>query len=159
MIQNNKNQTLETAQLANRTPPPIFQPNIAPNGNNQPQNTPVLNNQVNPVISPVFQNSPSINVNVENKFDKLEHKVTRTHTPRLADLGPKSERITCPFCHEEVDTEISKSTNLKAFWTAIGTCYCGFACIQSCRKKEISCDDVEHKCPNCQRIVGKYYAM
>ena len=164
MNQNIQNQTLETAQLANRTPnvmslnpPQTYQPNITANPINQPQISPAFNNQIHPVYNQKIEVNPTIKV--EQKFDKFEHKVTRTYTNRFVDLGPKSVRMICPFCNEDGDTQIKKTRNMKAFCTAIWTCYCGFACIQMCRNKEISCDDVEHYCQNCGHLIGKYHVM
>ena len=166
MNQNIQNQTLETAQLANRTPnamnlnqPQMQQPNMMVSPNNQPPISPVFNNQLQPTYSHNIEVKPVITVDASQKFDKLEHKVTRTHTTRLADIGPKSERMVCPFCQEDIDTEVKKTRNMKAFLTAIGTCYCGFAIFQMCRNKEVSCEDVEHSCPNCKHIVGIYHVM
>jgi hypothetical protein len=48
---------------------------------------------------------------------------------------------------------------MKALLIAIGTCYCGFACMQACNNKAIDINDCEHSCPKCGNIIGTYYAV
>ena len=103
-----------------------------------------------------FNNYITQNTNTEYSNTNKKRVLTGFNSLKL---GIESKRIECPFCGENIKTEIHKSTNIKALLTAIGTFYIGFVLIQTCKDKPINCKDCEHTCPNCGHIVGKYYAM
>ena len=178
MILTQQNQTLETNKLTNQTQnilnlntPQTYQPYLLPNINNNPQNTQNFNVQYNPqniqnfnpqfnpvfapTFSPVFAPQISQPIEVERK----EKTITNRTITGLVKLELEPKTISCPFCEEEINTKIKKSTNIKALLIAIGTLYIGFVLIQTCRGKAVSCKDCEHSCPNCGHLIGKYHAM
>ena len=178
------NQYLDTNQSINQTQNELNlnsrqtnQPNLLPNMNNNSQITQNYNPQFNPQItqnytpsfspqitqtyaptfSPVIQTPPQqINVNLPIPVKKVTTK--RTITGPM-NLGLESKKITCPFCEEEIDTVVEKSTNMKALITAIATLYIGFVMIQTCRGKAVGWEDCQHSCPKCNRTIGNYRAM
>lgn len=166
------NQYLETTQLANTTqnalnptapqtnPPNMFNsPNNIPQytQNFNPQFNPSFNPQINPIISPNIGGATT-NVTAQVNMPKVEVKTKRTFT-RPYKWGLESKRVACPNCEQLIDTEIEKSMNMKAVCMAIGTLYVGFALIQMCKNKPISCEDCQHSCPKCGILIGAYYAM
>ena len=160
----NQNQTLETNQLCypkqnlrNKNMPDINETNINPTFN--PTINPIISPTItqNPNISPIIKVSPSFIINQEQP--KIEIKPTRTIMSAAPNFGPESKVMNCPFCKEPIHTEINKTMNMKAICIAIGTCYIGLCLIQMFNNKNIGCEDVEHKCPNCGYIIGTYYAM
>ena len=185
MYPTQQKQTLETNHLTNKIKneinldiPKINQTNLAPNKNNTPKFTnfnpqlnPSFNPQLNPSFNPQFNPSfsspfnPSFNPSFNSPFNRsFNTQYSNTIKKKRVltgfnSLGIESKRIQCPFCEENIKTEIHKSTNIKAVLIAIGTFYIGFVLIQTCKNKPISCKDCEHTCPNCGHIVGKYYAM
>lgn len=170
----NQNQTFETTQLTSHThnninlnvQPPSNTPNIIQNQNYPPQinQTYNPNNTItnNPNISPKITVNPNIHVEVKQPppapLPPIEIKPTRTFN-RIPNLALVPVRMICPFCGQNIDTQTKTSTNMKALCTAIGTLYVGFVCLQTCKKKEVSCDDCEHFCPSCGQLIGMYYAM
>lgn len=147
----------------NPLPPQMGQPY---NSNPQfsPANQPLTQATPNAPTAPVNNavtnttNSGSININVGLPQQII--KTTITHPP-LPSFDRESVTIKCPVCDNLVQTIIKKKTNMKALLTAIGTCYCGYACYQCFNGKEVTCecDDYEHYCPNCNHKFGVYYAM
>lgn len=167
----NTNQTLEAQQLANSrqnamnlTGTPMMQPNPLLNFNSNPVNAPAINPQINPNINPVISpvNNPvntfNPSVNVVNTMPNIEVKTKRTIT-RSQKFGIDPVPMNCPFCENPILTQVEKSTNMKAMCAAIGLCYVGFVCLQSCKKKAVGCDDFQHSCPKCGNIIGTYHAM
>ena len=184
-----QNRTLETAQLTNPNqnamnlntqPPqmgPPYYPNPLPPQMGQPYNS---NLQFSPANQPLTQvpnastapvnnavttttNSGSINITgptINVEMPKAIIKTKRTHSI-VPSFGRESVTLFCPVCDKPVQTIIKKKTNMKALLTAIGTCYCGYACYQCFNGKEVTCecDDYEHYCPNCNYKFGVYYAM
>ena len=64
--------------------------------------------------------------------------------------------ISCPFCKNQITTEVKKKCNwfscIFAWWAGI----CCWAGLQFCRNKELNCNDAEHFCPICQNKIGDY---
>lgn len=163
MYFSNPNQTLETAPIANNNTQnltnlnaPQMDPYIGTTGQN-------INFQYNTNFGPptnlnfavnaTIRNIPTINVNVG------ERRVSRPKKFTPLDLGPKSEDVTCPSCEEKIKTKVEKSVNSKALSLAIGTLFIGLVLVQTCKDKSIGCEDCQHICPNCERIIGEYSAL
>ena len=139
-------QTQETTQLAN-----ITQNQINPNTSqiNAQNNSQIPGNHINV--------SPKITVTINKDFQSREGDTT-TYVPPEG-FSRESLTMSCPFCKKPIRTKIKKSTNMKALLIAIGTCFCGFACMQVCNNKAIDINDYEHSCPNCSFIIGTYFAV
>ena len=64
--------------------------------------------------------------------------------------------ISCPFCKNQINTEVRKKCNwfscIFAWWAGI----CCWAGLQFCRNKELNCNDAEHFCPICHNKIGDY---
>ena len=63
----------------------------------------------------------------------------------------------CPFCRHNITTKTERKFNI------VACCCCFFfsiyyVCIQACRRKNILCCDVIHKCPKCHLTLGEYNA-
>ena len=102
----------------------------------QPQNGPVVNQT--PII--VNQTAPII---VES-------------SPVVFRKTPIS--MTCPYCGLSITTEIDSSFNCLICLMYLN--YCSALCLQLFTNKEIcGCCDVTHRCPNCRRVLGKYFGL
>jgi hypothetical protein len=129
---------------------PQFNPQITQNYT--PSFSPQITQTYAPSFNPVIQTAPQqINVNVPIPVKKVTTKRTITGP---VNLGLESKKITCPFCEEEIDTVVEKSTNMKALITAIATLYIGFVMIQTCRGKAVGWEDCQHSCPKCNKTIG-----
>ena len=81
-------------------------------------------------------------------------------TPAVAVITPAVKSTpyltVCPFCKNQVMTSTIRTFNC---CTCL-LCYCtGLICfliIQSCRGKDLSCYDADHRCPNCGQTLGRY---
>uniref|UniRef100_A0A8C6WN82 LITAF domain-containing protein n=1 Tax=Neogobius melanostomus TaxID=47308 RepID=A0A8C6WN82_9GOBI len=65
----------------------------------------------------------------------------------------------CPHCQQTVITHTEHTAGLMAWLICGGLCLmgCGLcSCIPFCLE---SCQDVEHRCPNCQRVIYIYKRM
>ena len=111
----------------------------------QPQNDPVVNQTPGVIIA--NQTAPII---VES-------------SPVVFRKTPIS--MTCPYCGLSITTEIDSSLNCLIFLMYLYGCCCAFLwlfplCLQLCTNKEIcNCCDVTHRCPNCRRVLGKYFGL
>ena len=74
----------------------------------------------------------------------------------IQPFGTQPVSITCQFCKQPVTTEVVKSCSCCSCCLCIMTGLFIWICIQCCRNKEINCWDAQHKCPNCQQILGNY---
>ena len=138
---------------------PSFNPQITQNYN--PSFNPKIIQNYNPSFNPIIQTAPTqVEVKIDNKLpiESVKIKPKRTITGPV-NLGLESKKITCPFCEEEIDTVVEKSTNMKALITAIATLYIGFVMIQTCRGKAVGWEDCQHSCPKCNKTIGNYRAM
>ena len=71
-------------------------------------------------------------------------------------FGTTPVSLTCQFCKNPVTTVVQKKCNCCTCCLCWATGLCFFICIQSCRKKEIGCNDATHTCPSCGQILGTY---
>ena len=135
-----------------------------------PTQTNTTQNQLNPNGPSVLINNagndlqkmPTIQiVNVGNINDKKKDDESSSHRPYVpvGDFTQDPKPMVCPYCKKNMVTNTKKSTNMKALLIAIGTCYCGFACMQACNHKAININDCEHSCQKCGNIIGTYYAV
>ena len=134
---------------------PSFNPQI--NQNYNPSFNPQIIQNYNPSFNPVIQTAPT-KVEVEIKPPPTKVRTKRTITGPV-NLGLEPKKMTCPFCEEVIETNIEKSTNMKALITAIATLYIGFVMIQTCRGKAVGWEDCQHSCPKCNQTIGNYRAM
>jgi hypothetical protein len=138
---------------------PSFSPQITQNYT--PSFSPQITQTYAPSFNPVIQPAPTkVEVKIDNKLPigSVKTKTKRTITGPV-NLGLEPKKITCPFCEEEIDTVVEKSTNMKALITAIATLYIGFVMIQTCRGKAVGWEDCQHSCPKCNKTIGYYRAM
>ena len=138
---------------------PSFSPQITQNYT--PSFSPQITQTYAPSFNPVIQPAPTkVEVKIDNKLPigSVKTKTKRTITGPV-NLGLEPKKMTCPFCEEEIDTVVEKSTNMKALITAIATLYIGFVMIQTCRGKAVGWEDCQHSCPKCNKTIGYYRAM
>ena len=67
-----------------------------------------------------------------------------------------SSSITCPFCRNQVYTQVSKRFNWLSCVLCMWAGICCWAGLQFCRNKELNCNDAEHFCPICRNKIGDY---
>ena len=71
-------------------------------------------------------------------------------------LGTSPSFFSCPFCKNQITTEVKKKFN----WFSCVFCWwaglCCWAGLQFCRNKELNCNDAEHFCPICRNKIGDY---
>ncbi len=123
-------------------------PQVTQQGNQEnQQNYKSFNNKViiypppPPPPKPVKSSQPTKRITIPIKFN------------------PESITTDCPFCGKTINTDVKKTFNIKAILTAIGTCFIGFACLQVCNNKKISCHDSIHTCPKCKGNIGTYHVI
>ncbi|XP_070580677.1 LITAF domain-containing protein-like isoform X1 [Ptychodera flava] len=115
--------------------------------------------------------SPAKNADQENKRDPDNPNSSPQRTqPTLIVTKPKVHKtkfdsvfteapacIICPRCQQRVVTDVVY-VNGSCTWLTC-TCLCCFCCILGCCLIPFCVDrclDVEHHCPECKWLVGKY---
>ncbi|KAK5642966.1 hypothetical protein RI129_009133 [Pyrocoelia pectoralis] len=85
-----------------------------------------------------------------------ENTVIVTPPIVISSLGPNSQMLTCPFCHQlsstRVEVESTTKTHLFAIFLCIFLCWpCAPLpyCMDSCKSKN-------HFCSNCSAFLGSY---
>ncbi|XP_072299966.1 uncharacterized protein [Eucyclogobius newberryi] len=82
--------------------------------------------------------------------------ITTVMSPVLQDVPGQA---LCPHCRQTVMTHTEPTPGLMTWLIFGGLCLFGF-CICSCIPFCVdSCKDVEHRCPNCQRVIYIYKRM
>jgi len=96
-------------------------------------------------------------------YPSQQHVVNNQAQPQIVQVvqgaqqfGTQPVSMTCQFCQKPVTTEVIKKCNCCACCLCCFTGLFIWICIQCCRNKEINCWDAQHKCPNCQQILGNY---
>ncbi|KAB0796956.1 hypothetical protein PPYR_11017 [Photinus pyralis] len=89
-------------------------------------------------------------------YPRTEQPIISIPSVVVSALGPNSQMITCPFCHQlastRVDVESTTKTHLFALFLCIFLCWpCAPLpyCIDSCKSKN-------HYCSNCSAFLGAY---
>merc|ERR1711931_540158 len=63
--------------------------------------------------------------------------------------------VTCPFCQQNVQTQVNYETGLLTYLAAGGLllfgCWLGCCLIPCCIN---DCKDAQHTCPSCHKIIG-----
>ncbi|XP_035701626.1 lipopolysaccharide-induced tumor necrosis factor-alpha factor homolog [Folsomia candida] len=77
--------------------------------------------------------------------------IPRQIVPLPAEFSSIPMKLTCNVCHTEIWTATEEKCNLMLLLNAAAFCKWG-VCALCC------CQDVEHKCPNCNAFLGKYSA-
>uniref|UniRef100_UPI001EAED75E lipopolysaccharide-induced tumor necrosis factor-alpha factor homolog n=1 Tax=Oncorhynchus gorbuscha TaxID=8017 RepID=UPI001EAED75E len=68
-------------------------------------------------------------------------------------------QITCPHCQVPVLTETTHTPGLFT-WLIFGALFCFLCMIFSCLPFCVeSCQDVEHRCPNCKTVIHIHKRM
>ena len=130
-----------------------------------------LNDMNNPTIN-VYQNIPA-----QNRRQPIQHIIiaqpskpnqyvvpTTTNQVNNVNLYDKKFRleptvINCPFCQQNVTTNVERSFSCCACCIFMFTGLILFICIQVIRGKDILCQNAVHYCPYCKNKVGIYNAI
>lgn len=73
-----------------------------------------------------------------------------------AAVGPGTQKIICPSCHDQVWTKVeTKATSKTHLWAlCLFCCLCWpLVCVPYCMT---SCNNSCHYCPNCGAFIGEY---
>lgn len=76
-------------------------------------------------------------------------------TVATMQFGPYPQRVTCPRCNAEVMTETHSTPGLLTYvlngvlFLVCCPCFLVPCCVRECK-------DIEHRCPNCQHMLGVY---
>ena len=131
------------------------------------------NNNYNPSIN-VYQNIPTQNMRSQNMAEPIiiaqpiqssqyvvpiaNNQVTAVNLyDKKFRLEPRV--INCPFCLQNVTTNVETSFSCCALCIFMFTGLLIFMCIQLIRGKDILCQNATHYCPNCKNTVGIYKAI
>ena len=116
---------------------------------NQPPSTPFIgDNYGQPAANPPQDpNNPGTIVINQQTPALILH-------PDLYKTNPVA--VTCPVCRQTITTNVAKRFNCLTCLLCWCTCLVFYACIQSCRGKDICCYDATHTCPKCNSVVGTY---
>merc|ERR1712154_728777 len=71
-------------------------------------------------------------------------------------FGPESTQMQCPYCQSIIRTSIESEASGTAWVLGAVLCILGLwccACIPCCMD---SLQDVTHRCPNCNNVLGRY---
>uniref|UniRef100_A0A914QYY1 LITAF domain-containing protein n=1 Tax=Panagrolaimus davidi TaxID=227884 RepID=A0A914QYY1_9BILA len=119
--------------------PQSYQPqtqNLGHPPQNPSMNTPQPTNQYPP------QNHPPQNV---------------VYVAETLNFGPRPAQLTCPHCHQQIQTRVDYTSGLLA-WLICGGCVL-FGCVLGCCLIPFcmdDCKDAEHTCPACKSYLGSY---
>ena len=115
--------------------------------NNSNQNIAVPN----PYLQPVAYQAP---YNPQQVI--LNQPIPQVIYIDTSKLGTSPSLYSCPFCKNQITTEVKKKFN----WFSCVFCWwaglCCWAGLQFCRNKELNCNDAEHFCPICRNKIGDY---
>ena len=78
------------------------------------------------------------------------------YNPDMFKLTPVS--IICPSCKKPIITNVETSFSCLACLFCCCTYLLFYICIQAIRGKDICCQDADHKCPFCGRLIASYRA-
>lgn len=70
-------------------------------------------------------------------------------------FGPESQRLTCPYCHNNITTTVETEANTKTHLFAFLLCIFGLWCCVPCPYCMDSCLVKKHYCPSCQTYLGQ----
>ena len=144
-------------------PNPSMDPQIAPQGvppmPNQyapPQGTPVQ--MVSPMPNQYGQPAmaPPGAVPMPNTIVINQQGPSVTIPPEMFKTNPVT--LVCPSCNKTITTLVTTNFSCLA---CLLCCWTGCVCyliIQSCRGKDLSCNDADHTCPYCGRLIASYKA-
>ena len=98
-----------------------------------------------------FINDENVNNNLNNQ-NSLTSRVVVTQPPQDPSISFKTK---CYNCNRDVQTRIEKVFN------CADCCFClcfslFWCCYKICSNKQIDCNDVEHKCPECKVLIYRY---
>lgn len=104
---------------------------------------------------PLYPNQPAVYVPPVNVYQTAQQPtVVYINAPVLND---RPVRTTCPNCRANILTQLKYDSGLAAWLIAAGLCFFGLGCgcclIPFCVD---ACKDVEHYCPNCRTLIGRY---
>ena len=71
-------------------------------------------------------------------------------------LGGSSVSMAFPFCRYNINTITTSEFNCSSCCMCWMLGFIFYICFQLCRGKGILCENVEHRCPNCGNVIGKY---
>ena len=73
------------------------------------------------------------------------------------NFGPRPAQLSCPHCHQQIQTRVEYTSGLLA-WLIAGGCVL-FGCVLGCCLIPFcmdDCKDCEHYCPSCRAYLGQY---
>ena len=115
----------------------------------------------NAMSAPLVQGSTSGYPIQPNSFQQMPtqtfppgRSVVYVEPPNLRD---QPTRLVCPHCKASILTQLRYESGLATWLIACGLCIFGFLCgcclIPFCVD---SCKDVDHYCPNCRCMIGRF---
>jgi hypothetical protein len=108
-----------------------------------PVPTTSLKNKVKEIVNNLTQDKQNVSINGVNLGDLTQFKSTPVYTK-------------CPHCSESGFTNITRKIN---YMNLLCCCVCTtmpWVIFQSIRNKDINCQDAEHYCSNCNRVIVRY---
>jgi len=131
------------------TPPSAMPP--MPNQYGQPQAMPPMPNQYGQPAT-----APPGSVPMPNAIVINQQSPGMMLNPDMFKLNPVN--INCPSCGKIITTVVTQNFSCLA---CLLCCCTGLVCyllIQVCRGKDICCQDADHTCPYCGRLIASYKA-
>ena len=130
--------------------PPAAMPQMPNQYGQQPVMAPMPNQYGQPATAPpgsvpmpnaivINQQSPAVMIN-----------------PEVFKLNPVT--INCPSCGKTITTVVTQNFSCLACLLCCCTSLICYLIIQTCRGKDLCCQDADHTCPYCGRLIASYKA-
>ena len=112
---------------------------------------PTIGQPMNPAVQPVGQ--PVVQMPIQNQQPII---INQIHTQVQFRTVPVT--MTCPYCSNTITTLTRSELNFCSCLCCFCTGLLPWICYNMCTGKDMTCNDVIHKCPKCGTRVGSYSA-